>query len=141
MIAQEIQTLKAFGIPYVEYRDEPDVTDILIISLEFQPEIHPNDDYGYFQPEFVFGDVVALREQWEYCCSNHIDFTEELDLFKVCAMELVEPRNRSGWLTEAPSWLIGIRCSNGTRELMWFNEEELISKREIEQDPEDLNEF
>ncbi|MGH2413546.1 MAG: hypothetical protein ACRDEA_07615 [Microcystaceae cyanobacterium] len=69
MMAYPVQTIEAQGIPRTEYRYEPDVVEIPIITIEFQPETHPLDDYGYFQPEFVFGDVVALKEQWEYCCA------------------------------------------------------------------------
>lgn len=130
--AYEVQTIEAQGVPYVEFRHEAEPTETQIITIEFSPQNYPLDDYTYSQPLFVFGELVALREQWECCQQNQLDPNEELDWFKVCAMELIEPQSKSGRLTNPPYWLYGIRCQSGTRELMWFEEGELISKREIE---------
>lgn len=130
--AYEAQIVEAQGIPSVEFRYEAEPTETQIVTIEFTPQIHPLDDYTYKHPLFVFGDIVALTEHWECCQKNQLDPNEELHWFKVCAMELIEPQSKSGRLTDAPYWLYGIRCQTGTQELMWFEEGELISKREIE---------
>ena len=138
MTSYEVQTLEAFGMPYVEYRFEPEASDIPIITIEFQPQVHPNDEYNYPHPLYVFGDIVALRQQWEHCQEHGINPDEEMDYYRICALELVEHKSKSGRLTDAPYWLYGIRCTTGTKELMWFEEEELVAKRVVE---ENLEEF
>jgi hypothetical protein len=134
--AYDVQIIEAFGISYPETRYYPELTDLepQLITIEFKPETHPLDDYGYSQPRFVFGDLVVLQEQWEHCQENHVEPNEELDIFRICAMELVERRSKSGRLTSAPEWLYGIRCTTGTQELIWFDEDELMSSRELKPD-------
>lgn len=118
------QTVEAFGIPYVEYgHDEPEVEQR--ICIEFTPHTHHLDDYGIPEPAFKFCDEVAMRQQYDHCVENNIDFSEELDIFRICAMELVEYRSQRGVLTDAPYWRYGIRYARGTRELIWFEEDEL----------------
>jgi hypothetical protein len=129
----EVQTIEAFGIPYTEtrYYPEPSEVEPQLITIEFKPKTHPLDDYCYSQPRFVFGDVVVLKKQWDYCQDHPVKPDEELDIFRICVMELVERRSPSGRLTSAPEWLYGIRCTTGTKELMWFEEDELMSSREL----------
>ena len=118
------QTIEAFGIPYVEYgHDEPEVEQR--ICIEFTPQVHHLDDYGVPEPAFKFCDEVALRDQYDQCVQNNIDFSDGLDIFRISAMELVEYRSKSGILTDAPHWLYGIRYTRGTRDLIWFEEDEL----------------
>ena len=89
------QTVEAFGIPYDEYGyDEPEVEQR--IRIEFTPQVHHLDDYGVPEPAFKFCDEVALREQYDRCVQNKIDFSDALDIFRICAMELVEYRSKSG---------------------------------------------
>jgi hypothetical protein len=130
--AYDVQTIEAFGMPYTETRYYPETVDveIPIISIEFKPETHPQDDYCYEQPKFVFGDVVVLRSQWE-TCQNQNDPFEEVDKFHICAMELVTRKSKSGRLTSAPYWMYGIRCDTGTKELIWFDEDELLQWRDL----------
>jgi hypothetical protein len=129
----EVQTISAFGMPYTEtkYYPEPTENEPQLITIEFKPYTHSMDEYSYSQPRFVFGDLVVLQEQWDYCQENQVEPIEELDIFRICAMELVERRSKSGRLTHAPEWLYGIRCTTGTKELMWFEEDELMSSREL----------
>jgi hypothetical protein len=138
MAYTEVQTVEAFGISYPETRYYPEPTDVEepLVTIEFKPKTHPLDDYCYSQPSFVFGDLVVLKEQWDYCQEHPVKQNEELDFFRICAMELVERRSKSGRLTSAPYWLYGIRCSTGTQELMWFDEDELMSSRNLE--PEEI---
>jgi len=133
MSYEEVQTISAFGIPYTEYRYYPEPTDleIPIITIEFKPKTHPLDDYCYSQPLFVFSDVVVLRDKWEYCQLHQLDINEELDLFRIVGMKLVEPRSKSGRLTEAPYWLYEIECLMRRRENRVVSEEELIAHAEI----------
>ena len=77
----EVQTIEAQGIPYVEFRNEAEPTKQKLITIKFALQIHPLDDYTYNHPLFVFGDMLALREQWEYCQQNQLDPNEELDTF------------------------------------------------------------
>ncbi|PSB00547.1 hypothetical protein [Merismopedia glauca] len=122
-----IQTVEAHGIPVTEYRHEPE-TDQLI-TIEFRPN---HQKYDYPQPEFVFQETVAMLEQYNECCSKHLYLSENLDYFTVSALELVEHRV-NGKLQSEPTWLYGIRYARGTRELLWFESDELISIRDIKQ--------
>ncbi len=123
------QTLDAFGIPYTEYRCPPEVEEQVIITIEFKPEIHYLDDYSYPQPKFIFQEEVAILKELTFgALPNPL---EEVDFYPIRAMELVERKLSNGRLTEAPYWLYGLRSTEGTRELMWFSEDELISKREV----------
>jgi hypothetical protein len=118
------QTIEAFGIPYVEYDySEPEVEQR--ICIEFTPPAHHLDEYAIPDPAFTFCEEVAVREQYDHCLKNNIDFSEGLDVFRISALELVERRSKSGVLTDAPYWLYGIRYARGTRELIWFEEDEL----------------
>ncbi len=127
MTYTEIQTISAGGIPYTEYRAEPEIDEEVIITIEFTPQQQSWDsEYQYSQPEFVFGDMVATKQQWEHCQTNHLPDTE-LDLFRICAMELVESLTPNGELLSQPYWKYGIRCLEGTKELIWFEEQALVS--------------
>ncbi len=122
----EIQTIEAAGIPVIEYRNQPELYEQRLITIEFTPPAI-NDEYLVEQPGFVFGDIVIIKEHWNNCLINRLD-TEELDTFTVCAMELIEPKNQSGQLIDYPYWHYGVRCTEGTRELVWFKEHELARK-------------
>ena len=123
------QTLDAFGIPHTEYRCSPEVEEQVIITIEFKPEIHYLDDYSYPQPKFIFQEEVAILKELTFVALPNP--LEEVDFYPIRAMELVERKLSNGRLTEAPYWLYGLRSTEGTRELMWFSEDELISKREV----------
>ena len=143
---EEVQTIEAFGMPYTETRYYPSPVDVEvpIITIEFKPETHPNDDYCYSQPQFVFLDVVVLLDKWEYCQMHQLDVNSELDFFRIVGMKLVESRSKSGrlteapyWLksgrlTEAPYWLYEIECNTRSTEPIWISEEELIAQRDLE---------
>ena len=102
-----------------------------IITIEFTPKEQSWDsDYQYSQPEFVFGDIVATKQQWEHCQKYHLPDTE-LDLFRICAMELVESLTPSGKLLSQPYWKYGIRCIEGTLELIWFEEQALCDSLKV----------
>jgi hypothetical protein len=119
------QTVEAFGIPYVEYDySEPEVEQR--IRIEFTPRTHHLDDYAIPQPAFTFCEEVAIAEQYDNCVQNNINPIDELDTFRICALELVEARSKCGILTDAPHWRYGIRYARGTRELTWFEEDELV---------------
>ena len=90
----EIQTIEAAGIPVIEYRTQPQIDEQRLITIEFTPPA-TNDKYLVKQPEFVFGDTIIIKEQWDNCFLKQLD-TEGLDTFSVCAMELVEPKNNLG---------------------------------------------
>ena len=122
----EIQTIEAAGLPVIEYRNQPELYEQRLITIEFTPPAI-NDEYLVEQPGFVFGDIVIIKEHWNNCLINRLD-TEELDTFTVCAMELIEPKNQSGQPIDYPYWHYGVRCTEGTRELIWFKEQELARK-------------
>ena len=122
----EIQTIEAAGTPTTEYRTQPDLTEQRLITIEFTPPA-TNDEYLIEQPAFVFGDIVIIKQQWEDYFIKQMD-TDELDSFTVCGMELIELKNQSGQPIDYPYWQYGIRCTEGTRELMWFKEHELTRK-------------
>lgn len=127
----EVQTIEAFGMPYTESRYSPEPVDleVPIITIEFKPD--PQNDYCYDQPKFVFLDEVVLRDKWEYCLMHQLDFDEELDIFRIIGMKLVESRSKSGRLTEAPNWLYEIECLTSSKKAIWIDEEELIGKRDL----------
>ena len=122
----EIQTIEAAGIPVIEYRTQPQIDEQRLITIEFTPNV-TNDEYLIEQPEFVFGDTVIIKEQWSHCFLNQLD-TEGLDTFTVCAIELVEPKNNLEQPSDHPYWQYGLRCIDGTKELIWFSENELVRK-------------
>jgi hypothetical protein len=126
----EVQSVEAHGIPTTEYRVAP-TRELLLITIEFTPCVHPADEYCYPHPEFTFGDEVATVEQWSDCQEHNLNLDEEIDIYKVCALELVENKTKSGRLRETPHWLYGIRCTTGTKELMWFEGAELVAKRDL----------
>ena len=101
----ELQTIEAAGIPTIEYRTQPEVTEQRLITIEFEPPAI-NDEYLVKQPAFVFGDIVIIKQQWEDYFLNQLD-TDELDTFTICAMELIEPKNQSGQPIEYPAGNMG----------------------------------
>lgn len=122
----EIQTIEAAGIPAVEYRTQPEVGEQRLITIEFTPNA-TSDEYLVEQPEFVFGDIIVIKQQWEHCFLNQMD-TEDLDTFTICGMELIEPKNQSGQMIDYPYWKYGIRSTDGSKEVIWREEYELVRK-------------
>jgi hypothetical protein len=122
------------GAPYFEYRCVPEPIDeeIQLITIEFRPPTQPFGNYCYSQPQFVFLDVVVLRDKWEYCQMHQLDVNSELDFFRIVGMKLVESRLRTGRLTEAPYWLYEIECLTSPSQAIWISEEELIAQRDLE---------
>ncbi|MEM8780333.1 MAG: hypothetical protein AAGF26_15975 [Cyanobacteria bacterium P01_G01_bin.49] len=129
MTYYKTQTLNCQGIPTVEYRIEPDIPTQL--SLNFIPT-YPYDDYAYSEPKFVFCQQVILAKQWKHCQKYQLTFKDECQVYRICAMELVELSLTGKDLYEPPHWQYGIRGTQGTRELTWFSEDDLISLHEIE---------
>ncbi len=128
-----IQTVEASGIPYLEYRPEPEVNEDLIITIEFTPEPQsPGSEYHYSQPYFVYGDIVATKAKWEHCKKYHLPETE-LDTFRICAMEMVDSLTPSGELLSQPRWKYGLR-SDKTKDLVWYEEEALVLATESNPD-------
>ena len=122
---QEIQTIEASGIPYLEYRPQPEVAEDLIITIEFTPKPQsPGSEYHYSQPEFRFNDLVATRQDWEHCHKHRLPETE-LELLRICAMEMVDNLTPSGELLSQPRWKYGLR-SDKTKDLVWFEEQALV---------------
>ncbi len=134
----EIQRIECQGIPAIEYRTEPD--DIPIperIQFDFIPQF-PYDQYGYSPPKFVFSEQVILAFQWHQCQDNQDNFFEEHEVYRICALELDEYSLTGKTLYEAPSWKYGIRGTRGTRELIWFEESDLISLAEINSEDQEF---
>ena len=122
----EIQTIEAAGALVTEYQTQPEVGEQRLITIEFTPPA-TNDEYQVEQPGFVFGDTVILREHWDNCYINKLD-TDEIATFTICAMELVEAKNQLGQLIDYPFWKYGIRCTDGSKEMIWREEDELVRK-------------
>lgn len=134
MAHYEVQTIEAQGIPYAEYRYAPEPTDIEVVTIEFTPDPDNRSNYGYSHPRYTFTETVAIRKDWERCQDNNLDWRDELILYRICSLQIVELFSKpSGRLREAPTWLFGVRSSYSLQ-LLWFEEEDLISVREIEQD-------
>ena len=122
----EIQTIEAAGALVTEYRTQPEVGEQRLITIEFKPPV-TSDEYMVEQPSFVFGDTVILREHWDNCYLNKLD-TDEIATFTICGMELVEPKNQLGQLIDYPYWKFGIRNTDGSKEMIWREEQELVRK-------------
>ena len=134
----EIQRLECQGIPTIEYRTDSD--DILIperIQLDFIPQF-PYDKYGYSNPRFIYCEEVVLASQWHQCQDNQYNFFDEHEVYRICALELEEYSLTGKTLYEPPSWKYGIRGTRGTRELIWFEEDELISLAEINSEDQEF---
>jgi hypothetical protein len=134
-----VDTVESGGIPRFEYRVEPEPGQITsdIITIEFKPEKHPLDEYSYSHPEFTLTQRVVLKEHYEALEMCKMQFSDEYDsstlkYYRICAIEIVEPKSSSGRLTDDPYYLFGIRCETGTKEMMWFSSDELIASRELE---------
>ncbi len=86
MTYTKIQTIEAAGVPYVEYRPQPEVEEDIIITIEFTPPKQSWDsEYYYPQPQFRFRDLVTTKQQWEHCKKYRLPETE-LNLFRVSDM-------------------------------------------------------
>ncbi len=125
-MVQDLRYVEAFGVSYPEYRDRKEECSEYRITVETTKQLPAGSDYSYKDPDFVWGDLVVKNEQREYCLTHSLDLQENLDLFEVCAIELVERKSKSGLLLENPYWRYGIRCLDGTKELIWFEEWELV---------------
>ena len=138
MTEQLIQTIEHQGIPYAEYRDEPDHLDNFLqepkeIVVKVKPSF-PDDLYEYPEPKFGLGQKVVIADQWYYCQENGIDFSEENEISTILAIELVEPTSRvAKGLIDDPYFMYGIRGvkGKGTYELAWFSAPELLALYEI----------
>ncbi len=141
MAQQLIQTLEHQGIPYAEYRDEPDQLDFIDIQerkkeivIKVQPSF-PDDFYEYPEPKYALGQKVVIADDWYYCQENGIDFEEESQFYTISAILLVEPTCRtSKGLTMPPYFMFGI---NGVKnkpsyELTWFADPEFLTLDELE---------
>jgi hypothetical protein len=127
MTQEIVQYVEASGVSYPEYRTIPEVEcNEYRITVEITKQLPAGSDYSYKDSDFVWGDLVVKNKQREYCLTNSLDLQENLDVFEVCALELVEHKSRSGLLLENPYWRYGIRCLDGTKEMVWFDEWELI---------------
>ncbi len=134
----EIQRLECLGLPTIEYRAEPDEIPIPErIQFDFIPQF-PSDQYGYSNPRFVYCEEVVLASQWLFCQEQQYNFFDEHEVYRICALELEEYSLTGKTLYEAPSWKYGIRGTRGTRELIWFEESELISLAEINAENQDF---
>ncbi|MEL4896114.1 hypothetical protein [Crocosphaera sp. Alani8] len=134
----EIQRIECQGIPSIEYQTEPD--DIPIperIQFDFIPQF-PYDQYGYNPPKFVYCEQVILVEEWLFCQEQQYNFFDEHEVYRICALEIEEYSLTGKTLYEAPSWKYGIRGTRGTRELIWFEEDELISLTEINSEDQEF---
>jgi hypothetical protein len=128
MTQEIVQYVEAFGVNYPEYRTVPEECNEYRLTVEITKQLPAESDYSYKEPDFVWGDLVVKHEQREYCLTHKLDPEENLDLFEVCAIELVEHKSKSGLLLENPFWSYGIRCLDGTKEMVWFDEWELVRK-------------
>lgn len=138
MSSTEIQRLECQGLPTIEYRAEPD--EIAIperIQFDFSPRF-PYDQYPYSEPKYVYCEEVVLASQWHQCQDNQYNFFDEHEVYRICALELIEYSMTGDRLYEPPSWKYGIRGTRGTRELIWFEESELISLAEINAENQDF---
>jgi hypothetical protein len=126
----EIQTVEAHGIPTTEYRVAPDL-EPQIITIEFYPPSHPDDEFDYPHPKFKFWEEVARVDDWGYCLDENLNPDEEINIYQVCALHLVANRTNTGLLREPPYWLYGVCLSQGSQKVRWFAEAELIAKRDI----------
>ncbi len=131
----EIQRLECQGIPTIEYRVEPPIPER--IQFDFEPRF-PHDQYGCSPPKYVYSEPVILVSQWQECLDNQYDFFDVYDVSHICALELFEYTMTGDRLYEAPSWKYGIRGTRGTKELIWFEEDELVSINEINSEDQEF---
>ncbi|WP_049802796.1 hypothetical protein [Gloeothece verrucosa] len=83
---------------------------------------------------FIILAYLNLKNQkyQEFEGKSSQELEEELDFYQVYGLILVEEKSKSQkYLSEAPYWLYGLKWINGTRDICWFQEEELISEKEI----------
>jgi hypothetical protein len=130
----EVQTIEAFGVTYAEERYVPEPGDIDVVTIEFVPNPENTGDYCYPHPQYSFTRTVAIRRNWEVCQQNNLDWREELKLYRVCGMCLKEYFSKeTGRLVDEPFWQYGVTSSNCS-EVRWFEEDEIVSVEEMQQD-------
>ncbi|WP_013325674.1 hypothetical protein [Gloeothece verrucosa] len=126
----ETQTVQVAGIPRIEYRTQPQ--EKTQICIGFTPAFH-DGDYGYSQPKFVWGQEVAIASEYEKAIAAGT--TSELNLYRIKAIQLVEPTIKvrgNERLSDEPYWLYGIVDRHCKHELRWFTEEELLHQSDLE---------
>jgi hypothetical protein len=132
-------TVECGGIPRFEYRYVPEQTEIERVTIEFIPDPENRNSYSYSHPLYTFTQIVAIRHSWEVCQQNTLDWREELTLYRVCCLRLIEPISRETQrLTDAPFWLYGV-TSPSCSDLLWFDEDELISIEQMQQEQAPCN--
>jgi hypothetical protein len=127
MTQYKVQSIECQGIPCIEFRHEPEIYEP--IEICFTPTF-ANDEYAYTPPKFVFGDEVIIAERWNFCQENNLNFEEEGNIYRLCALELVEVSLVQNRLYQAPYWMYGIRGTKGSNELVWFSEDALMNMKE-----------
>ena len=93
-------------------------------------EVRRTSDLDYPHPRLVFGDKVVLSTQLDELLLENTPLEDNLDIYTIRAMELIEEN------VKTPYWLYGLRSEFGTRELMWFAENELTSYQDALLDEE-----
>jgi hypothetical protein len=85
MSSYSVQTVECQGIPRIEYRYEPEIPSE--IRIEFTPRF-PYDDFAYEDPRLVFAQQVLLMREFEPCQSNNLNWRDECEVYRICALEL-----------------------------------------------------
>jgi hypothetical protein len=83
-----------------------------IVNIQF---LARDDWEEAFDPAFAIGSKIQVIDR----DLPHTEWEE----YKITALELIEDEEPN----QAPRWVYGVRCQRGTRELMWFEEAEIVS--------------
>ncbi len=101
--------------------------DRQLITIEIWRDPNLVGDFNYPHPNFTIGDLVVLRQEVDLLLNNWVSLKDNLTLFQIRAIELVEETSCSGQLTEQPYFRYGIRSKFGSKQLIWCDEDQLIS--------------
>ncbi|WP_013325550.1 hypothetical protein [Gloeothece verrucosa] len=124
------QTIAVAGIPRIEYRTEQPIQTQICIC--FTPT-YEDDDYAYSEPKFVWGQKVAIADEYEKGIAAGL--ASSVNLYRIRGIQLVEPTIKvrgNERLSDEPYWLYGIVARHCKHELRWFTEEELLHQSELE---------
>jgi len=95
-----------------------------LVTIEFSVDSEIAGKFSYPHPRFTFKDRVVIASELDYYVNSNLDLGE-IEILEINAIELVERIDR-GKLISQPYWQYGVKSQSGTKEIVWFEETELV---------------
>jgi hypothetical protein len=120
---------------------KPKLTEITQeIILKFI--VHPNDldEYSFDPPVYAIGDLVAIKEQYDFITNEKVEalnkdeeYCEEPENYEIIGLKL-NKYTLNNRLREQHFWSYLIKSKTGTKEEIWFDENELVYPIKVQDD-------